>query len=135
MGLQIEYSKCSRGKISLQQKLLQSPQLYCSNIIGFFYVMDKFLERHKVLKHTQEELKIGLFSLSIELNFQLKRFSQRKLKGHIISMLNSTTHLRKKKYLFYTNYPRKLKRKKHYQNKTKKKLQTNIPHKYRCKNS
>lgn len=59
--------------------------------------MDKCLERHKVPKHTQEEIEIGLFRLSVkEIEFLVKTLPIKQLEGQITSVLNSTTHLRKK---------------------------------------
>lgn len=41
--------------------------------------MDKFLEKHTVPKHTQEEIEIGLFRLPIkEIEFLVKTFPTKK---------------------------------------------------------
>lgn len=56
--------------------------------------MDKFFERHKLPKHTQEEIYNPNSPISIEeIEFVGKTFLQRKFQDHRAALVNSSKHL------------------------------------------
>ena len=68
----------------------------------------KDINYHSLLKRKQIT-RIALYLLK-KLSFYLKISPQRKFQGQITSLVNSTKHLRRKQYQFYTNSSRKEKK-------------------------
>lgn len=87
-------------------------QLYAYNFDNLDE-MEKFIERHKLLKLIQEEKynpKSSALYLLNKLNLWFRALPQRKLKAQMVSLLNSIKYIMKKLNQSYTNSFRTSKR-------------------------
>ena len=70
--------------------------------------MDQFFERHKLPKLTQEEIDtLNIFTFTKEIEWLINNLQNRKHQTQMVSLVNSTKHLKKKWCRSSTTFSRK----------------------------
>lgn len=117
-------------------------QVYANN--HNLHEINKSLESCQLPKLMQEKVNNMGISVYIQEIYIEKSLPTKKMQAYIASLVNSTTHVKKRLYQFYMNSSRKLKRRYfpihslrpvlcYY--KTKQRLYLDIPHEDQCGNS